>query len=135
MKKINFFNIAWDTDGQRVHGLPNRITLEVERDFDADNEGANLLSDKYGYCVKSFDFKDVTKTQIILDIDGREYVHSLGRFCNLVFIRNLCRENYTGAKTFIKSILNVIPVDSYGEEVDNTIIDWFNPEKNFKKTR
>ena len=67
------------------------------------------------------------KTQIILEINGREYIHSIGRLCSITFARNLCRESYTGAQTIIKSIKNVIPVDRYGDEIKNSIINWFNP--------
>lgn len=50
-------NIDWDTDGEKVSTLPTDVTLELE-DLDglgvSDQDVADELSDKYGYCVNSF---------------------------------------------------------------------------------
>lgn len=56
MRKIRFFNIEWDTDGRKVSKLPREVELEVDSEFDPELEGADLLSDKFGYCVFGFDF-------------------------------------------------------------------------------
>lgn len=59
MKRYKFFNIKWDTDGQSAKSLnlPNSVEWEAPyEDFDPENEGADLLSDKYGFCVFSFEF-------------------------------------------------------------------------------
>jgi hypothetical protein len=57
-QKVRFFNIVWDTDGRFVE-LPSEVTLEVPKDKDVDLEGADCLSDKYDWCVHSFDFEVV----------------------------------------------------------------------------
>lgn len=64
IKSITFTDISWDKDGQKVK-LPNEVTLNIE-DVDIDLgdspkdaialEGADVLSDKYGWCVNSFNF-------------------------------------------------------------------------------
>lgn len=56
MKKVKFSNIQWDTDGQEVD-LPTEVTLEVDDDLDIAYEGADVLSDKYGWCVFGFDYE------------------------------------------------------------------------------
>lgn len=53
--KVRFFNINWDTDGQEVD-LPKEVILE-DGDRDISIEGADELSDKYGWCVEGFDFE------------------------------------------------------------------------------
>lgn len=69
--KVQFSEIKWDTDGEKVD-LPSEVILDVENGLDVENEGADVLSDKYGWCVESFDFEvlytpkpglDVTKLQ------------------------------------------------------------------------
>jgi len=65
--KIKFFNIQWDTDGATPEscGLPKETPiLVVSNDFDAEMEGADLLSDKYGFCVSGFDFKVISDSKI-----------------------------------------------------------------------
>lgn len=58
-RKVRFYHIVWDTssavDGECVD-LPTDVILEVNSDTDLSLEGANVLSDKYGWCVWSFDF-------------------------------------------------------------------------------
>jgi len=62
-RQVRFYNIKWDTtdddhpDGQDVD-LPDDVTLEVDGDVDLDTEGADVLSDKYGWCVFSFDYEE-----------------------------------------------------------------------------
>lgn len=56
--KIKFSNIVWDTDGEEVD-LPSEVTLEVDEDSDVALDGADMLSDKYGWCVVSFSFEEV----------------------------------------------------------------------------
>ncbi len=56
-RNVRFFNIQWDTDGQSAN-LPTEVTLEIsDSDTDIATEGADILSDKYGWCVESFQFK------------------------------------------------------------------------------
>lgn len=67
---VVFYNIKWDTDGAKPH-LPKAVAVPKE-DFDADTdfslEGADFLSDKYGWCVNSFSFKTEPKSiEIVQD--------------------------------------------------------------------
>lgn len=61
MKKIHFFNIKWDTDGEPVDEteLPTSIIMKVDFDIDIDTEGADVLSDEFGWCVLGFNFKEL----------------------------------------------------------------------------
>lgn len=56
--KIQFFNIQWDTDGEDTE-LPAEAVLELAADTDVSLEGADALSDKFGFCVNSFEFRPV----------------------------------------------------------------------------
>ena len=58
MKKINFYNIDWDTDGEEID-LPTDVILTVDVDVEISLEGADLLSDEYGFCVNSFNFQEL----------------------------------------------------------------------------
>ena len=58
--KVRCFKIKWDTDGASLKscGLPKETT--VETDFHEDEleyHIADVLSDKYGYCVKSCEYQ------------------------------------------------------------------------------
>jgi len=72
MKKIRLFNIKWDTtdtgnesdysDAEvKQLGLPAEFTAEVDEDFDPKEEGADLLSDEFGFCVFGCDYEFVTE--------------------------------------------------------------------------
>lgn len=55
--KIRTFNIIYDTDGRRVK-LPKEIIFtEVDSDINPDDDLADMISDKTGYCVESFRFE------------------------------------------------------------------------------
>ena len=58
MRKINFYNIDWDTDGEEID-LPTDVILTVDVDVKVSLEGADLLSDEYGFCVNSFSFQEL----------------------------------------------------------------------------
>ena len=58
MKKIKFYNVNWDTDG-KYNNLPTEVLLKVDEDIDVSLEGADLLSDEYGFCVNSFNFQEL----------------------------------------------------------------------------
>jgi len=58
LKPILFTNIKWDTNDQPDSHLPKDVGMNVPVDCDLDLEGADLLSNKYGYCVLSFDWTD-----------------------------------------------------------------------------
>ena len=49
--KVRFFDIRWDIDEGDEPDLPSECVLEVDDDIDLDEEGADALSDKYGWCV------------------------------------------------------------------------------------
>jgi len=52
-------NISWDTDGQKIQ-LPKAVAVPKElldKDFNIEMDGADFLSNHYGWCVKSFSFR------------------------------------------------------------------------------
>jgi hypothetical protein len=63
--KYRLSNIVWDMtcDGEAASftaeqlGLPSEMVVECDGDIAA--EGADILSDKWGWCVISFDFEQV----------------------------------------------------------------------------
>jgi len=66
--KARFYDIEWETDGHPLEdcGLPTECTLEVDVELAADydtidqylrEEGANLLSDRYGFLVNGCMFE------------------------------------------------------------------------------
>ena len=60
MKQYRVYDIDWDTDGEIIEALPTETTVELEDDEDEiDLCGADLLSDKYGWCVNSFSFEEI----------------------------------------------------------------------------
>ena len=54
--KIKVYNIKYDTDGKRVAGLKSDMILEVPDDTDLDEEIADIVSDKTGWCIFSCEF-------------------------------------------------------------------------------
>lgn len=54
--KVRFFNIVWDTDGEAVE-LPVEVEMQCDPDLDVAEDGADVLSDTYGWCVESFEFE------------------------------------------------------------------------------
>ena len=58
MRTVNFYNIDWDTDGEEID-LPTDVVLTVDKDVEVSLEGADLLSDEYGFCVNSFSFQEL----------------------------------------------------------------------------
>ena len=67
---IRFYEIDWDTDGEDVD-LPVDVVLPVDDDLDVSLDGANVLSDKYGWCVNSFQFEKAKRT--FHDKDGIKF--------------------------------------------------------------
>lgn len=55
--KVKVWDIDWDTDVENVPELPSETMLELE-DIDGlgvdDQDVADELSDRYGFCVNSF---------------------------------------------------------------------------------
>mgnify|MGYP006886080720 CR=1 FL=1 len=54
--KVRFSNIHWDTDGEEVD-LPTEVTMNVEDDLDVELQGADVLSDEYGWCIFGFNYE------------------------------------------------------------------------------
>jgi hypothetical protein len=54
--KVKFYNINWDTYSKNVD-LPNSVILTVTDNFNVEADGADLLSNKYGWCVLGFKYK------------------------------------------------------------------------------
>jgi hypothetical protein len=54
---VRFFDIVWDTDGEEA-SLPSTVLASIP-EMDVNTEGADFLSDEYGFCVFSFDFDTV----------------------------------------------------------------------------
>lgn len=53
---VRFYNIQWDTDGEPTD-LPTDVTIEdVDDDIDLAEEGCDVLSDKFGFCLYGFDY-------------------------------------------------------------------------------
>lgn len=69
--KIQCYNIKWDTDGEKVEGLPKSVLLTIEdedeidsyyesvENFDGHDFIADKLSDEYGWCLISLSYKEV----------------------------------------------------------------------------
>lgn len=49
-------DIKWDTDGEDIEGLPERVSIPL---FIDDDEIADYLSDTYGYCVFGFNIEQI----------------------------------------------------------------------------
>jgi hypothetical protein len=62
MARIECYDIEWETDGEKVD-LPKSVVIDLEEDEDltleelVDNNGADALSDKYGWLVNGFHWK------------------------------------------------------------------------------
>jgi hypothetical protein len=58
-KKVEFYNIEWDAESELEHAdLPDSVTLDVPADLNVEYDGADILSDKFGYTVFGFNFKE-----------------------------------------------------------------------------
>lgn len=58
--KVRFYDINWDTDpldDAQEDSLPKETTLDVDDDVDLELDGADVLSDKYGFCVFGFNYE------------------------------------------------------------------------------
>jgi hypothetical protein len=70
--QVLFYDIDWDTSGGDEEdeklltaaylGLPEAVTLEVDDDLDLEEKGADVLSDKYGYCVNACSFEIIKES-------------------------------------------------------------------------
>ena len=53
--QVTVTDVEWDTDGEPADDLPTETTLQLE---DPGVDIADALSDKYGFCVKSYRVKE-----------------------------------------------------------------------------
>lgn len=58
MKQYRAFDIQWDTDEADIN-LPEECIFELEDDQDPSIEGADALSDEYGWCLFGFNYEEV----------------------------------------------------------------------------
>lgn len=58
MKMYHIKGIKWDTEGLEVD-LPKECLLDAYDGFDVANDGADVLSDRYVWCVETFVFTEV----------------------------------------------------------------------------
>jgi hypothetical protein len=56
MKKYRAFDIIWDTD-KEVVDLPNEAVIQMDDDSNMSLEGADKLSDEFGWCVHGFNYE------------------------------------------------------------------------------
>ncbi len=63
MKVVRLFDIQWDTDGQDPDelGLPNEQIAVVDDDWTPEDDAADWLSDRYGFCVKACSFETIAE--------------------------------------------------------------------------
>ena len=63
-RQFHFYNIVWDDDeeqGETGLNLPDSYTYRTtDPEFDPENEGANVLSDQFSFCVKGFAYEEIT---------------------------------------------------------------------------
>jgi hypothetical protein len=57
MKTYRAYDIDWDTDGADID-LPNDALIEIGVDENVAVDGADKLSDMFGWCVNSFSFEE-----------------------------------------------------------------------------
>ena len=60
---IRFYDIEWDREGHCT-ALPKEVVLPVDDDCEVALEGANLLTDRFGYCLHGFEFEPVAPVYI-----------------------------------------------------------------------
>lgn len=62
-KTFRAYNIKYDTDGERVEGLPSELTFTVdEEDFNPSIDLGDMISDKTGWCVNGFSYEELSLT-------------------------------------------------------------------------
>lgn len=55
-KTIKFTNIQWDADGNE-DSLPKEWETNVDSDFNPEEDGEDLLSDTFEFCVLGFNYE------------------------------------------------------------------------------
>ena len=59
-KQVRFSEIEWDSEGVGAD-LPHDVTLSIDSSkcLELETDGAEMLADKFGFCVKSFLFEEL----------------------------------------------------------------------------
>ena len=76
MKKVKcvITNIDWDTDGEVIEDLPKDVTFEMDYDdeygAELDQDAADELTDRYGFCINSFYSTYYDEDGFVLDAYG-----------------------------------------------------------------
>ncbi|MCK9463636.1 MAG: hypothetical protein M0R80_28795 [Proteobacteria bacterium] len=84
MRKIRIFDIKWDTTDTgnesdyseaevKKLGLPSEFTVEVDDDFDPENECSDILSDELGFCVFRCSWEVIAQTVVIPDLESGQF--------------------------------------------------------------
>ena len=66
MKIVRLHGILWDTDGEPADelGLPKEHIAIVDDDWTPVDHAADLLSDRYGFCVHGCEFRVLTNPKL-----------------------------------------------------------------------
>lgn len=59
-KKYQFYDIDWDVDDEESFAsLPVDLIANLDANINIESEGADFLSDKYGFCVNGFQYMEI----------------------------------------------------------------------------
>ena len=60
MKTYKLYDINWDVDNKKdLKTLPKQHIIKVDENFSVEYDGADILSDTFGFCVNGFKFKEM----------------------------------------------------------------------------
>lgn len=91
MKQIT--NIKWDTDGDKIAGLPDHMIIPQHID---DDDIADYLSNRFGFCVFSYAVEAVDSFD---DIDDETLID--------VLMRRIGNGNVLGVKAWVAADINL----------------------------
>ena len=60
MARVRVYDIKWDTDGKKVD-LPTEVVISIKKKELEDTNIADILSDKYGWCIFSLKVEEIGK--------------------------------------------------------------------------